>query len=308
MAPHSSALAWKIPWTEEPGGLQSMGLGRVGHDWVTSFSLFPFMHWRRKWQPTPVFLPGESQGRGSLAGCRLWGHTGSDTTEVTAAASSLSLKTSISIRIIFKIQILPLFSAIAALQWLFHALKKTLKWRPHIWRLSPTAIPSSSPVPSFQAPQPSHAGWPVLPRTHPSLLSGFPGLFHCSSVPKVWIPSTSPLSPSITSCVAYHCALKPHTARQLEPWLPFSRPHGIFFILVHSHLPWCVFMLLSPTRHFKNLESRLVTFYAANLKFISPLFGYSKSSKYGGRNKLRLKSFLPLKYSIISYSWASASY
>ena len=42
-----------------------------------------FMHWRRKWQPTPVFLPGESQGRGSLVGCRLWGRTESDTTEVT---------------------------------------------------------------------------------------------------------------------------------------------------------------------------------------------------------------------------------
>ena len=39
--------------------------------------------WRRKWQPTPVFLPGESQGRGSLVGCRLWGHTESDMTEVT---------------------------------------------------------------------------------------------------------------------------------------------------------------------------------------------------------------------------------
>ena len=83
MAPHSSTLAWKIPWTEEPGGLQSMGLWRVGHDWTTSFSLFTFMHWRRKWQPTPVFLPGESQGRGSLVGCRLWSHTESDTTEAT---------------------------------------------------------------------------------------------------------------------------------------------------------------------------------------------------------------------------------
>ena len=61
-APHSSALAWKIPWTEEPGGLQSMGSRRVGHDWSTSLSLFTFMHWRRKWPPTPVFLPGESQG------------------------------------------------------------------------------------------------------------------------------------------------------------------------------------------------------------------------------------------------------
>ena len=75
MAPHSSTLAWKIPWTEEPGGLQSMGSLRVGHDWATSLSLFTFMRWRRKWQPTPVFLPGESQGRRSLVGCRPWGHT-----------------------------------------------------------------------------------------------------------------------------------------------------------------------------------------------------------------------------------------
>ena len=83
MAPHSSTLAWKIPRMEESGGLQSMGSRRVRHDWVTSLALFTFMHWRRKWQPTPVFLPGESQGRGSLVGCRLWGHTESDTTEAT---------------------------------------------------------------------------------------------------------------------------------------------------------------------------------------------------------------------------------
>ena len=48
MAPHSSTLAWKIPWTEEPGRLQSMGSLRVRHDWTTSLSLFTFMHWRRK--------------------------------------------------------------------------------------------------------------------------------------------------------------------------------------------------------------------------------------------------------------------
>ena len=83
MASHSSILAWKIPWVEEPGRLQSMGLLRVGHDRAISLSLFTFMPWRRKWQPTPVFLPGESQGRRSLVGCRLWGHTESDTTEVT---------------------------------------------------------------------------------------------------------------------------------------------------------------------------------------------------------------------------------
>ena len=83
MAPYSSTLAWKIPWTEEPSGLQSMGSWRVGHDWATSLTLFIFMHWRRKWQPTPVFLPGESQGRGSLVGCSLWGRTESDMTEAT---------------------------------------------------------------------------------------------------------------------------------------------------------------------------------------------------------------------------------
>ena len=74
---------WKISWTEDPGGLQSMGSRRVGHNWATSLSLFTFMHWRRKWQPTPVLLPGESQGWGSLVGCRLWGRTELDTTEVT---------------------------------------------------------------------------------------------------------------------------------------------------------------------------------------------------------------------------------
>ena len=83
MAPHSSTLAWKIPWTEEPGRLQSIGSLGVGHNSATSLSLFTFMHWRRKWQPTPVFLPGESQGRGSLVGCRPWGRTESDTTEAT---------------------------------------------------------------------------------------------------------------------------------------------------------------------------------------------------------------------------------
>ena len=83
MAPNSGTLAWKIPWMEEPGGLQSMGSRRVRHDWATSLSLFTFMHWRRKWQPTPVFLLGESQGRGSPVGCGLWGPTESNTTEVT---------------------------------------------------------------------------------------------------------------------------------------------------------------------------------------------------------------------------------
>ena len=96
MAPHSSTLAWKISWMEEPGRLQSMGSLRVRHDWATSLSLFTFMHWRRKWQPTPVFLPGESQGRGSLVGCHLWGRTESDTAEVTQQQQQQMNKTMIS--------------------------------------------------------------------------------------------------------------------------------------------------------------------------------------------------------------------
>ena len=67
---------------EEPGGLQSMESLRVDMTSL-SLSLFTFMHWRGKWQPTPVFLPGESQGRGSLVGCRLWGRTESEMTEAT---------------------------------------------------------------------------------------------------------------------------------------------------------------------------------------------------------------------------------
>ena len=81
-------LAWKIPWMEEPGRLQSTGSPRVGHNWATSLSLFTFMHWRRKWQPTPVFLPGESQGWGSLVGCRLWDcRVGHDWSDLATAAS-----------------------------------------------------------------------------------------------------------------------------------------------------------------------------------------------------------------------------
>ena len=92
VAPHSSTLAWKIPWTEEPGRLQSMGSLRVGHDWATSLSLFAFMHWRRKWQPSPVFLPGESRRWRSLVGCRLWDGTESDATEATQQQNYLIKK------------------------------------------------------------------------------------------------------------------------------------------------------------------------------------------------------------------------
>ena len=84
MAPHSSTFAWRIPWTEEPGRLQSMGSLRVGHDWATSLSLFIFMHWRRKWQPTPSSvlawrIPGTGKPGGLLSmGLHSVGHDWSD--------------------------------------------------------------------------------------------------------------------------------------------------------------------------------------------------------------------------------------
>ena len=82
MAPHSSTLAWKIPWMEEPGRLRSMG--SLESDTTERLHChFSLSCIGRKWQPTPVFLPGESQGRGSLVGCRLWGRTELDMTEAT---------------------------------------------------------------------------------------------------------------------------------------------------------------------------------------------------------------------------------
>ena len=90
MAPYSSTLAWKIPWTEEPGRLQSMGSQRVGHNWATSLSLFTFTHWRRKWQPAPVLswrIPGtgEPDGLPSM-GLHRVGH---DWRDLAAGASML---------------------------------------------------------------------------------------------------------------------------------------------------------------------------------------------------------------------------
>ena len=88
MAPHSSTLAWKIPWTEEPGGLQSMGSLRIRHDWVTSLSLFTFMHWRRKWQPLQCSClenprAGEPGGLLSVGSHRV----GHDWSDLAAAAA-----------------------------------------------------------------------------------------------------------------------------------------------------------------------------------------------------------------------------
>ena len=90
LASHSSTLALKIPWTEEPGRLQSMGSLRVGHDWATSLSLFIFMHWRRKWQLTAVFLPGESQGLEPCGLPSVGSHrVGHDWSDLAAAAADV---------------------------------------------------------------------------------------------------------------------------------------------------------------------------------------------------------------------------
>ena len=128
MAPHSSTLGWKIPWTEEPGRLQSMGSLRVRHDWETSLSLFTFMHWRRKWQPTPVFLPGESQGWGSLVGCRLWGRrVGDDSSDLAAAAAAAQEgQSSFSVEKIWKVALW--FRSRELLFFFFFAGGRTYFW------------------------------------------------------------------------------------------------------------------------------------------------------------------------------------
>ena len=79
MASPSGTLAWQILWAEEPGGLQSMGLHRVGHDRATSLSLFTFLHWRRKWQPTCLDNPRD----GGAWWAAVYGVAESDTTEAT---------------------------------------------------------------------------------------------------------------------------------------------------------------------------------------------------------------------------------
>ena len=90
MAPHSSTLAWKIPWTEEPGRLQSMGSLRVGHDWATSLSLFTFIHWRRNtgchssvlaWRIPGMAEPGRLPSMGSH-------RVGHDWNDLAAAAAA----------------------------------------------------------------------------------------------------------------------------------------------------------------------------------------------------------------------------
>ena len=82
MAPHSSTLAWRLPWTEEPGRLQSMGLLRVGHYFTFTFT-FHFYALEKEMATHSSVLAWRIPGMGNLMGCHLWGLTESDTTEVT---------------------------------------------------------------------------------------------------------------------------------------------------------------------------------------------------------------------------------
>jgi len=83
MAPHSSTLAWKTPWMEEPDGLQSIG-SLKSQTRLNNFTFTFHFHALEKEMAThSSVLPGESQGQGSLVGCRLWGRTELDTTEAT---------------------------------------------------------------------------------------------------------------------------------------------------------------------------------------------------------------------------------
>ena len=79
MATHSYIFAWRIPWIEETGGLQSMG--SLSRTRLSDFTFTFHFHALEKEiaTHTPVLFPGESQGRRSLVGCRLWGRTESDT-------------------------------------------------------------------------------------------------------------------------------------------------------------------------------------------------------------------------------------
>ena len=83
MAPHSSTLAWKIPWLEEPGRLQSMGSRRVRHGRVTSLHSLHSRLTLLEREMATHSMPGESHGQRSLAGHALWGRRESDTTEVS---------------------------------------------------------------------------------------------------------------------------------------------------------------------------------------------------------------------------------
>ena len=144
MGPHSNTLAWKIPWMEEPGRLQSMGSWRVGYDWVTSLSIFTFMHWRRKWQLTPVFLPGESQGRGSLVGCCLWGRESRTRLKwLSSSSSSMSIESMMPFNhFILCHPLLLLTSIFPSIRVFSNESVLHIRW-PNVWSFSFSISPSN---------------------------------------------------------------------------------------------------------------------------------------------------------------------
>ena len=120
---------WQVysPWgLKESNMTQQLSLTQFHISIISSFQLF--VHWRRKWQPTPVFLTGESQGQRSLLGCRLWGHTELDTTEETQQQQQLFVRDSFS-RIISFIPYL-LFLTKCKSFFLVKSLKETLSTEP----------------------------------------------------------------------------------------------------------------------------------------------------------------------------------
>jgi len=90
MAPHSSTLAWKLPWTEEPGRLQSMGSWRVGHDWATSLSLFHFPALEKEMATHSSVLAWRIPGTGESGGLPSVGlhRVGHDWSDLAAAAAA----------------------------------------------------------------------------------------------------------------------------------------------------------------------------------------------------------------------------
>ena len=156
MAPHSSTLAWKIPWTEEPGRRQSVGSHRVRHDWATSLSLFTFMHWRRKWWPTPVLLPGKSHGQKSLVGDSPWGCKEWDTTEHSTATAAKSLQSCLTLcdPIDGSPPGFPVPGILQArtLEWVAISFSNAWKWKVKVQSLSRVRLLATPWTAAYQAP------------------------------------------------------------------------------------------------------------------------------------------------------------
>ena len=124
----SSTLAWKIPWMVEPGGLQSMGLWRVGHDWATSLSLFTFMHWKTKCNPLQYSCLENARERGAWWAA-VYGAAQSRT-RLKRLSSSSKVRTSHTVEKLnnWKIYIILYFKLPFYLESCILVLKKYLIW------------------------------------------------------------------------------------------------------------------------------------------------------------------------------------